>query len=125
MTVLVDSCAWIEYFKGSKSGEKIRKYIDSDVEILSSVINLAEIYRYMLAYNPEKYAKEALDFILKRSFYIPVSLKISIEAAKIRHEKKFGLGDALIYSTALLTNSKVLTVDKHFKDESNVIFIDK
>jgi len=44
-------------------------------------------------------------------------------AAKIKHEEKLGLGDAIIYATAMKENATLLTGDSDFKNKKNVIFI--
>ena len=46
-------------------------------------------------------------------------------AAKIRHEEKLGLGDAIIYATAKKEGAILLTGDNDFKDKENVIFIEE
>ena len=123
MTVLVDSWAWIEYFKGTKHGSKAKEIIDSNEHIIISVINIAEVFKYFLSEKNEKEANIILGYILKRSFVIPLFTEISIEAAKLRYKKKWGLGDAIIYATAIHNNAKLLSGDSDFKNENNVIFI--
>lgn len=44
MPVLIDSWAWIEYFKGSRKGEKAKKYIEGKERAIISAINIAEVY---------------------------------------------------------------------------------
>ena len=124
MTVLIDSWAWIEYFKGSKAGEKARKYIEGKGKTIISAINIAEVYRWILRFYNEKIAQEKIDVMKERCFIIPVDEEIAIMAAKIKHEEKFGLGDAIIYATAKKENAFVLTGDSDFKDKENVIFIE-
>ncbi len=123
MTVLIDSWAWIEYFKGSKAGAKARKVIDNDEEAIISAINLAEVYRWTLQFYDEKTADEKIGTMRKRCFVIPVNDEIAIESAKLKHELRFGLGDAIILSTARGENAEVLTGDPDFKDLENVIYI--
>jgi hypothetical protein len=44
LTVLIDSWAWIEYWKGGKLAEEAASYIDGDEEAVVSAINLAEVF---------------------------------------------------------------------------------
>ena len=125
MTVLLDSWAWIEYFKGTSYGKEAKKFIEGDEEILVSVINIAEVYGHFLRNKDEDAADSVIKFISKRSFIIPVITKIAINAAKIKYEKKWGLGDALIYATAEIHKIQIMTGDPDFKDEDNVIYIGK
>lgn len=124
MTVLVDSWAWIEYFRGSKAGLRVEENLKALDEIIISTINIAEVYRYMLANVTLTQAKEALQFILKRSFVIPVTIPIATMAAELRHEKKTGLGDSIVMATGRKHDAKILTGDPDFKNESNVIFLE-
>ena len=125
MTVLIDSWAWIEYFKGSKAGEKVKKYIEGKEKAIISAINIAEVYRWILRFYDEEIAKEKINVMKERCFIIPVDEEIAIMAAKIRHEEKLGLGDAIIYATAKKEGAILLTGDNDFKDKENVIFIEE
>ena len=102
MTVLVDSWAWIEYFKGTCAGEKVKELLEnSQDKIIVSTINIAEVYNSFL-----------------RDYSHP-------DSAKIKHEKKWGLGDSIIYATAKREDAKVLTGDAHFRGLNDVIFLER
>jgi len=120
---LIDSWAWIEYFRGSKSGEKVRKYIEGKEKAIISTINIAEVYRWILRFYDRKIADEKIDAMKERCFVIPVDEEIAVMAAKIKHEEKMGLGDAIIYATARKENAILLTGDSNFSNKKNVIFI--
>jgi len=122
---LVDSYAWIEYYNGSKKGIKIKEIIETK-NIATPVLVIAEL--------SDKFARENSDFnelfqfINSRSTIVPLNVKIAIEAGKLKCEmrkkfKQFGLVDAIIYLTARLNHSKLLTGDEHFKDLSDVEFL--
>jgi len=121
---LIDSWAWIEYFKGSKAGEKVRKYIEDKEKAIISTINIAEVYRWILHFYDKKIADEKINAMKERCFVIPVDEEIAIMAAKIKHREGFGLGDAIIYATAKKENAFLLTGDDDFKNKEDIIFID-
>src|SRR3989339_654459 len=73
--------------------------IEGEERLLVSVINVAEVYKFLLSNRTIKEAKEFLDFMLKRSFVIPVITQIAVKAAIIKHEKKWGLADAIVAAT--------------------------
>ncbi|MFH1316194.1 MAG: type II toxin-antitoxin system VapC family toxin [Candidatus Woesearchaeota archaeon] len=123
MTVLVDSWGWLEYFEDTKVGREIAKYIDSDMTLFISVINLSEVYKQGLLHKNENQANEMVHIMMSRCFLIPVESAIALNAAKINKEKKFGLGDALIHASAKAHNLKLLTGDPHFKREKDVIYV--
>jgi predicted nucleic acid-binding protein len=121
---LIDSWAWVEFFRGSKKGEEIKAYVmDENQEIIISSINLAEIYRLALDRFDEETAEKRRRAMISRCYLIPVDKDIAIEGAKFRHERDWGLGDALIYATAIREGAKVLTGDPHFKGLKDVIFL--
>jgi len=124
LTVLIDSWAWVEFFAGSKIGEVVKTYVmDEDQEIIISSINLAEIYRLALDRFDEKTAEKRRRAMISRCYLIPVDEEIAIKGAKFRHERDWGVGDALIYATAIREGAKVLTGDPHFKGLNDVIFL--
>ncbi|MDO8428398.1 MAG: type II toxin-antitoxin system VapC family toxin [Candidatus Diapherotrites archaeon] len=123
MIALIDSCIWIDYFSGKNLSAK--EFIEGEHELIISSINLAEVYRFMLAHKSEKEAALVIEFMKKVSFSIPVSDEIALKAAEIRYEKKLGLGDAIILATAVLNEAKVVTSDSDFKNNSNAVFLEK
>jgi predicted nucleic acid-binding protein len=126
LTVLIDSWAWVEFFAGSKIGEVVRNYVmDESVDIIISSINLAEIYRIALDRFDEPTAEKRRRAMLSRCFLIPVDEEIAVQGARFRHERKWGMGDALIYATALREGARVLTGDPHFKGLKETIFLEK
>lgn len=125
MTVLIDSWAWVEFFAGSRIGEEVRDYVmDESLEIIISSINLAEIYRIALDRFDESNAEMRRRAMLSRCFLIPVDEEIAIQGARFRHERNWGMGDALIYATAVREGAKVLTGDPHFKGLKDTIFLE-
>ncbi len=122
MTVLIDSSIWIEYWKGTPRGTKARPIIEGDEEKIVSTINVAEVYRYFLSQSEELAEKYSND-MQGSGVTVPVDTKIAKHAAKIRFERKLGLGDAIILSTALAKNARIITGDYDFKNEENVEII--
>ncbi len=123
--LLVDSCVWIELIRGSKIGKTLKKYIDGDYDILISSITITEVYHYTLKYEGETLAKRFLNFMIQRSFTIPVIKDIAIKAAEIKTEKKWGIGDSIIYATCLAREAKILTCDSDFRNEERAIYLKK
>jgi len=123
---LIDSYAWVEYYLGSEKGVKIKDIIETK-NIATSILAIAEL--------SDEFARENSDFDLlfqfinSRSKILPLTVKIALNSGKFKSEmrkrfKQFGLADAIIYLTAKINNSKLLTGDVHFKGLKNVEFID-
>ena len=124
LTVLVDSWAWIEYFKGSPAAQKAKEIIESSQQLLVSAINISEIYLFLIR-NRASEAEKLIKFVLDSSFVIPLETGLSLKAAKIKHEHKIGLADAIVMATAEESKAEILTGDDDFKNMKNVIYIGK
>ncbi len=130
MTVLVDSWAWIEYFKGTSAGEKVKELLESSQDkVIVSTVNIAEVYNSFLrdySYpDNDRYAEASRKAMKQRSYICEVDEKIAVDSAKIKHEKKWGLGDSIIYATAKREEAKVMTGDPHFRGLNDVIFLER
>lgn len=119
---MVDSWAWVEYFKGTSSGKKAASYIEGEEKVIVSAINVAEVRLFLLRHKPAE-AEKHISFLLNTSFPITISTEIALHAAKIKHEKKLGLADAIVMVTAMMHNAKIITGDDDFKGEEGVIYI--
>lgn len=124
MTVLIDSWAWIEYFKGTSFGEKAKEIIESGKQLLLSTINVSEIYLFLLRNKPAE-SEKLMKFVLDSSFVFPLETATALKAANIKHSHKIGLADAIVIATAEENKAEILTGDDDFKNMKNVIYIGK
>jgi len=121
---LVDSWAWIEYFKGSDRAAPIKNLLeDTDEDVIVSAVNISEVYRWILSGYDEQTAMEMNEAIKKRSTVIDLNEEIAVEAARLKHKKKWGLGDSIVYATAQKQKAKIMTGDSDFKGEDGVVFL--
>ena len=118
---MIDSGAWIEYFKGSIVGQKAKLYVEGSEEIIVSAMNMAEVHLFCL--RNELAPNYYLNFILKTAFVVPVSLEIGIAGAITKHINKMGMSDALILATARTHNARVITGDTDFNGVADVVVI--
>ncbi|MCX8183741.1 MAG: type II toxin-antitoxin system VapC family toxin [Crenarchaeota archaeon] len=129
MRYIVDSYAWIEYFMGTKEGEKAKTIIEGLDEKFTPTICLAEVYAKTIRVEGEEMAEKQRVFIKERSIILPLDEKLAVEAAKIdvamkRKVKGWGLADSIVYATGLVKKAEIVTGDEHFKDLGNVFFIE-
>lgn len=125
MTVLIDSWAWIEYWKGGALADEAARYVEGDEEAIVSTINVAEVYFWVSRYYDQRTADEKLRTIEKRSHVIPVEKDVATEAARIRLKEKLALADSLILATARAATAKVVTGDSDLKHIRDVIFLER
>lgn len=124
--MLLDSFAWLEYFMGTKRGEKVKRLVDDNIQLYTSPIVIAEVYSKSL--RTDKKAEERNDFIMKRCAIVVPDENIAVEAAKIHAENKtkshdFGLTDAFILASARNKKIKVVTGYPHFKDFDDAVML--
>lgn len=123
--ILIDTSAWMEYFLSTQYGKTVEKYLEED--IITPTIVLAEL---SIRAEKEKWDFEKhLDFIKSKSLIINLNENIIKKIGGIYLKQRkiklgFGICDAIVYSTALFENAKILTKDNDFKGLNNVIFLD-
>lgn len=119
MTYFFDSYAIIELSESSPHYDKYQ-----EAEILTSVLNIGEIYQIIL----RKKGKETADDWFKKTNFklLEITPEIIIQAVYFRHDNKksdFSLPDAVGYKLSLKHNLKFLTGDRQFEDLPNVEFV--
>lgn len=123
---VIDSYAWIEYFRGTASGEKARAYVEEG-SAATSVLSLAELREKYLRERWSSFEEDSA-FITSRTALTQVDRQIAIMAGEINHKRKttkkgWGMADSIILATARVASSKVVTGDRHFEGLPDVILI--
>ena len=124
---IVDSWAWIEYFRGSESGAKLNDILDdATTEVHTSSITIAEVVSKTAREGRDPNA--AYEMLLSNSQIIKVNEQISKQAgllhAKMRETRKdFGIADSIVLASANSLDAKIVTGDAHFKDLKNTVLI--
>ena len=83
---MVDSWAWIEYFKSTAPGIEVSTVLErSQEDIIVSTINIAEVYNAFLRDYPDndKFAKDSRAAIKQRSYVFDVDEEIAVEYVSI------------------------------------------
>jgi len=116
-----DSWAWVEYFKGSRIGEKVKNIIES-AEILSTPsICLAEIKAKYLT--EKKDPEDRLHFIKSRTSIVNVDASVAEKAAELKIRYRLHMVDALVLACAKVLDAELVTGDKHFKGVPSVVML--
>lgn len=123
--LVVDSSAWIEYFKGEVKGTAVKKHIDSH-ELFTSGFCVGEIVVTFLRNNLP--LDVALSFLKIRSNIVPVDFSIAENAGKLYHELrkkngKISLSDTISLAIAKKLNAKILTFDNDFQGMKEAIVL--
>lgn len=123
---VIDSYAWIEYFRGTERGKRVRPYVEGD-SAATSTLTLAELKEKYLR---EKWASfdEDMNFIIARTAATPVDRQIAVLAGEINHRQKktksdWGMADSIVLATAKAVSAKVVTGDLHFDGLPDAVLI--
>lgn len=117
MRYIIDTFAWIEYFKGTAIGTKIRDIIESGENVTPTIV-LAELKNKFVEWKRTDFDEKLL-FIKSNSEVIPLDEDVAILSGEIRatiNIKGIGLIDCILIAMSRLYDLKVLTGDPHFKD---------
>lgn len=128
MRYVIDSYAWLEYFMGTKTGEKVKALIEGQEEKITPTVCLAEVYAKTLRVENQELTEKQRAFIKEKSVLAPLDELVALESAKIQSTMKgkiegWGLVDSIVYATGQIKKAEVITGDEHFKNLKNVIFI--
>tara|TARA_Y100000310_G_scaffold278559_2_gene297051 strand:- start:336 stop:710 length:375 start_codon:yes stop_codon:yes gene_type:complete len=124
--MLLDSCAWIEFFIGSKKGEVVKKLLE-DKECFTSVVSISEIINWAVSegFDYERFVK----IVRKLSSVLELNDDILEYSGKFNFERKkeihnWGMLDSFIYCSAKIYSLQVFTFDHHFTGFENAQVVD-
>jgi len=133
--VVVDTYAWIEYFRGTAKGKVVKRYLLSAEGIYTPSIVLAEIARkYLREGFSENVVSKKLEVIAIISTIIPIDTELALRAGgtylellkhsrKQKLKQKPSLNDAIVLATARMVRAKVMTGDQHFKNLKETLWL--
>ena len=124
---VLDSFAWVEYFRGSKKGEVVRGCLEEGNCITPTIVlaELSDVY----GREKNRFWERDLEFIISKTTLVDLTQEIASNAGKIKNDIRkeqqptFGLADAIVLATARKLGAKVLTGDQHFKKISDAMLI--
>ena len=108
--IVVDSSGWIEFFlDGPKAGIYAR-YFQHPEQIFTPAIVVYEVYKKIKRERGETLAKLCLAQIEKTQI-VPISQAIALLAADLSLEFSQPMAGALVFATARMQNSELITSD--------------
>lgn len=121
---VIDTWAWVEYFRGGDS--RVSGYIENEeYDLFTSTITLTEMVKFL--YRNEKDPATINEIVTEigiRSMIVPVNETIAISAGGLREEGFHGgIADMIILATARSGNHTIVTGDSHFREMPGVVFL--
>jgi predicted nucleic acid-binding protein len=121
---VVDSSGWLEYFAGSPAAAHFADAIENTDKLIVPTLSVLEVFRRILQQRGEADALQAAA-LMQQGQVIDLTLGISLEAARLGHEKKLPLADSVILATARHYKALLWTQDADFKGIDGVKYFPK
>lgn len=130
---VIDSYAWIEYFRGSDVGRMVRKFLEEKSSVTPTMV-VAELSKKLRLEVREGLEREdgrtrKLDFVSASTSIAALDEETARLSGEIDVQRKevvrdWGLADSVVLATARKSGAKVVTGDRHFADlKDEVVFI--
>ena len=127
MKFVIDTFAWIEYFRGTDFGAKVKEIIEAEEnEIFISIITVAEVVSILKRGNMDVDNGYKVIMNLAGIYKIneEFTKEVGILHAETRKEvKDFGLADTFVLLTARKLGAKLVTGDPHFRGFKEAVLI--
>ncbi|MDP6978748.1 MAG: type II toxin-antitoxin system VapC family toxin [Myxococcota bacterium] len=120
--ILVDSSGWIEYLAARPKADSFAPYIEGTEPLVSSAIQIYEIYKVVRRDVSEERAIAAVS-ALRTTTIEPLADTLALEAADIALEFGLAMADAIIFATAARHEAEIVTGDADFEGLPKVTLI--
>jgi predicted nucleic acid-binding protein len=120
MSVLIDTSAWIEYFRSGNNSEKIDFFIDENVIVINDLI-LAELVPFLKVRNQHKII-ELLNNIKKLTLSIDWNQLMEFQIKCLKNGLNgIGIPDLIIAQNAKQHLCEIYSLDSHFNLIKNIL----
>ena len=120
--ILVDSSGWIEYLAARSKADLFAPYIQGSEPLVSSAIQIYEVYKVVRRDLSEERAIEAVS-ALRMTTIEPLVESLALEAADAALEHGLAMADAIIFATASRHDAQIVTGDVDFDGLPRVTLI--
>lgn len=122
--ILVDSSGWLEFLTGGPLAGSCAPALKDLRDVITPTIVLYEVYKFI---KRERGEEEALVAVgqMGKTRVVPLTDPVALTAADLSLKHKLAMADAIVYATAVLEGSKVLTCDADLADLPGVTFLKK
>jgi len=111
---LIDSSAWIEYFREGSRASLIEKDLSPVHDLVVPTLVIFEVYRFL---TKKIGMKEALFTItqLQKGQTLHLNEEIALYAAELSLTHQLATADSIVYASALISNAELITLDNDFR----------
>ncbi len=112
---VVDSSAWIAFFKDEPNAEKFAGPISITDKLVVPSITLTEVFKFICRHQDGHHALAAISQ-MKKGIVVPLQSNLAVAAAEIGLKLQLPLADSIIYATAKRFDAVLWTQDVDFKN---------
>ena len=105
--VVVDTGAWIEFFTGSRSGEKLMNLIKG-VDVYVPALVVAEIFYVLCRKVGEERALEIVKAFIGSNVKVVSGVDLFIEAGRVKCKVPIALADCSVLALASMVNGRAV-----------------
>jgi len=121
--VLVDSSGWLEYLTADTKKSLFEPYlVDAKKTLVVPTIVLYEVRKKLLVVQQQMAADWFVSEALRHTV-VPLDDRIALDAANYSIQFRIALADAIIYTTSVVENARLVTSDAHFSSVPNVTIL--
>jgi len=121
---LVDSCSWLEYLADGPNAAFFASAIENTENLIVPTICILEVCKRVLQQKGEDAALQAVA-LMQQGVVIDLDSGVAVNAAKVSHEIKLPLADAVIVATSRIHRAVIWTQDSDLKGVEGVKFVNK
>jgi predicted nucleic acid-binding protein len=125
LSVVIDTSAWIEWFSDTPVSIRLAQVWPISDDIIVPTLVLLELSKWLLRLKQPAEHSTALINRLRESRVSGLDEEIALSAADLCHRHRLATADGVIYATAMVTGSSLLTIDAHFKGLPGVTYLPK
>ncbi|MCB2264094.1 MAG: type II toxin-antitoxin system VapC family toxin [Candidatus Thiosymbion ectosymbiont of Robbea hypermnestra] len=124
MTVLVDTCGWIEWLTDDVLAERFAPYLSDPESLIVPTCLQFELYKWVKRERDERLALEVVA-MTKETQVVPLTSPLALYAGDLALAHHLPFADSLIYATALYCEATLVTMDDHFAGLIGVTYFPK
>jgi len=126
---VIDSSAWIELLEGTPRGDLVRGILaDEQNDIFTSMLSVAEVVS--VVERSGRSGRRAAEALESASVLVALDFTLAVSAGLIHAERRgqsmdFPYGDAAVVATAKTLRARIVTFDRHFEGQGDILFLDE
>lgn len=122
---VVDSSGWIEYFADGPNAPFFETAIEDAGSLVVPAISIYEVFERLLREPDGESLGLRVIAAMQRGKVVDLDAELALDAARLAHEHRLPMADAVILATAYLHGATILTQDSDFERLPGVEYVEK